>query len=193
MNWPKSPMEKMYQSALRYGSSVMKAYSCLDIVNFLLSNLISVSKYIVRIIRKLTLCSQWLSLSYLIPSSNSFYSQHQSWFTHPSLGACARPPLTCQLRRWLAWSLTHRTCWTQKWVSSGPHARSLLTHKCIGRNQQSQHDIPNYVRATETLGQCSFKDHLLLSVGLLLECTPQHSRSQTLITGTTMWEFLSYL
>lgn len=81
MNWPKSPMEKMYQSALRYGSSVMKAYSCLDIVNFLLSNLISVSKYIVRIIRKLTLCSQWLSLSYLIPSSNSFYSQHQSWFT----------------------------------------------------------------------------------------------------------------
>lgn len=45
----------MYQSALRYGSFVVKAHSCLDTVNFILSNLISVSKYIVRIILKLTL------------------------------------------------------------------------------------------------------------------------------------------
>ena len=50
----------MYQSALRYGSFVVKAYSCLDIVNFILSNLIRVSKYIIRIILKLTL---WFTMT----------------------------------------------------------------------------------------------------------------------------------
>lgn len=47
-------------SRLWAGLLCVKAHGCLDIVNFILSNLISVSKYILRIIRKLTL---WFTMT----------------------------------------------------------------------------------------------------------------------------------
>lgn len=126
----------MYQSALRYGSFVVKAYSCLDIVNFILSNLIRVSKYIIRIILKLTLWFTMTIIKLFNSSSESFYPQCQSWFIYfsavYSLSNPAKWGDSCLVTN------PQNFCW---YKSDSPHGQLCgpHIHKWKVDEEQSQH------------------------------------------------------